>query len=784
MVGYKAYHLLYLLRGTATKRTDDWGETVTNVSQMRRPEGPFGRVTAPLPADRLEWGRVEARGTLPPVAGRPAGLAVRVTTERPLPAGTAVEAWLHFVSDMGPLQVEHPDRPAYFSCSWEGRCEIYSHGLGDVHGAGTFFPYRRFAGVRLPDGAPEGETLALHFRDVPMQTYADDAFNLRIALLDGDELLGYFGDALYRVVGGPARSLRVSAPTVVEPGERFDAHVLAHDGFRNPSGDTLRPDDLVIDGGNCCYDTVEDRPGAAALVRGVRFEEPGVAYLSVRDGSTGVRGNSNPVVVRREARRRVFWGDIHQHACFADGRAAPAASYRYGKRVARLDFGSVAPHVMHLIKPPQHYLDAPPQQGWPEVAEATREATDDAFSALAGYEAGVRQLVGDMNVYLSDLDAVPVEVQMGRRPEDYADFVRRLRELPCEVLLLPHAHAGGGPGRFEVPELPDMQTSVELVSVHGAFPEFYDHWLKAGHRVGVHGAGDNHMPAMGNASPGAHYVNTNGLTAAVAPENTPEQIWRAFRERRTWAVTGNRRIYLDFSVDGSPMGSVVSGGGQKTIRLQAAGTAPLTRIELRKNSETLRTWRPELSERRRLRLHWSDTWPERRTDDSLTTGRIEALGAEIRALEAYNRWNRTDTVEQEGGAVQFRTSAYSRVPRGVLLAIEGVEEADGGAPVLEFHVRDRRWELELLEHTFRLPLDRRVVSRSRPLQVPDSRLRQQFVPGLLTPEFRVESGWVQPDWPRSVELEWTDRAEPGDYYYVVVEQLDCNYAWSSPVWVD
>ncbi len=739
--------------------------------------------TAPIPAHLQTWGEVHQVSPGRLVAGERCDLEIEVELARTISAGRSIEVWAHFVSDISDFQCDSASELAFFGCTWpDGRFETFSYGRGSVHGSGSYFPYRAYAGVRLLDDGRPGQKLLIRLCDIRVQTYSDPLFSLRFALKDADDLVGYLGDVCWQVVGGRTRALRVVGPTVVGVGEAFDCHVLARDRYGNPAGDDLDPDALEVETGGLQHEgfTAGEEPFLAVL-RDMRLDEEGIAYVTVRDRRTGTEGRSNPVVVRQEVGERIYWGDIHQHAYYLDGRCRPTTSYRYGRLVGRLDFGSVAPHMNGLISPPRVYLEAEDQKGWPELRDATKEADREPdFSALLGYEGTLRSYTGDQNVYLSDFDAVPVEVRLGRGVKSYEEFLREVPEMKGEMLLLPHAHAGGGPDRYDLPRLPEWQTNVEICSVHGVFPEFYHAWLQDGRCVGVHGAGDNHMPAMGNANPGKHYVNTNGLTACRAPRNTRDAIWDAFRERKTYAVTFNKRIYLDFSVNGRCMGSILGDAPSEAhIRLDVAGTEPLHRVELLKNCRVVRTWRPELPCREVLRVLWRDTWNERRCDDSDTRGTIEAVGADISLLRALNLYNFHERISEQDGKIRFQTSAYSQTPRGVLLEADGV----GPDAILAFAVRDSRWGEVTLDVTFELPLRERGTVMSRPLNVEISRLRPEFTQEPIVPEFRVEADWLDPDGQMAAKIEWEDECTEGDCYYIRVEQIGGARAWSSAIWI-
>jgi hypothetical protein len=399
----------------------------------------------------------------------------------------------------------------------------------------------------------------------------------------------------------------------------------------------------------------------------------------------------------------------------------------------------------------------------------------------------VTGLISHVNVYYLDPNNRPVtERLMGAwwatpeaRPhvESYAQFLDELARTQGEVLLLPHAHARGGPGVYDLPVLPGYQTNVEICSVHGVFEAFYEQWLKHGHYVGVHGGGDNHMTSTGFANPGYHYPNTNGLAAAWTAARTRRGVWDAVKHRKTYAVTGNQRIFLDMQVNDQPMGSVVVGDtGPHTVRVEVAGTAPIMRVDLARNGEVIRTYRPAVAEREVLRLTWTDDWPSRRVDDSCTTGRIALAGGRMAVLAPLHAYHRTDTFVERDGAIAFRSNGYCGITRGVLVA------ADGQRKSLQFEIKDLHLGQVVLSAMLHVPLVADRVHVTRPLAATDDACRPLFTRKPHQPHLTLEADWVDPDWPKHVRLEWIDHEGPPAYYTVRVEQIDGNIAWSSPVW--
>lgn len=752
------------------------------------------RVSAHLPASLLTWGRVAVLDRCIPAAGDPCSLEVAVALAKEIPAGLKIEVWTHFVSDIGRPQIDTPGAPDYVSCQGDAPLERLVYPEAKVHGPGTFFPYRRYAGITLPDGAAPGSRFLFRFENVAMQTFEESLFNLRFAMIRDDEVVGYLGDAFYEVVGSHKQFLRLIVPTCVEVGEPFSCQIVTCDRYGNKSGDPLVglvfDLELEAEAGDLSFERVAyDADRRLHTVTGVRLEREGTFYIhAALYGAPDVSGRSNPIVARQTWEERIYWGEPHQHTYMADGRGTPTANYAYAISTSCLDFCAVTPHQEFTFAPGMLKIPSPVQKGWEELVEAAEAYNGPDLVTILGSEvSSLGRLSGHMNAYYMDMDNRPelerlhseAELPYGEhRLASYEEYLNVLERSNDEYLLLPHAHACGGPGRFDLPLRPAYQTNVEICSVHGVFEEFYARWLEHGHLVGVHGGGDNHMTSTGNGIPGWHYPNTNGLTGAYAPARTRQGIWDAFRERKTYAVTGNQRIYLGFSIDGHAMGSVASSdGGPRQVHVEVAGTAPVMKVELLRNGQVIHTYRPPLAGRRHLRLAWTDNWCSRRVDDSQTTGRFALAGGRLSLVSGLNLFHPTDSFVDEGGKIVFRSNGYSGITRGAIVEVSG-----DAAETLQFEIEDLHLGKRVLGETFSFSLQDLAAHVDRPLDVESRFVRPCFTRDPQRPEFTLDVEWIDPRWPRVVEVNWQDvRSLPG-YYYIRVEQIDGNIAWSSPIW--
>jgi hypothetical protein len=810
------------------------------------------RVSAHLPASLLTWGKIEVLGDRVLRAGEPCTLRIAVTLDKAIPAGHSLEIWTHFVSDIQRPQLKVTEDSsersegtasssndgASFTCQVDPQNVVFTPCVrpeAKVHGPGTFFPYRRYAGVALPEGAPQGTRFVFMLEDVSMQTYEETLFNLRFAVLKAqcyprtardtplqdDTLVGYLGDAFYVVIGNEKKFLRIIAPTCMETEQAFDkqgpsaCQIIVCDQYGNKTGD----DDLE----DLTFEVKVEQPLKRLLrtvsprvvydadkrlhtIQGLSFAQPGVYYIrAALEGAPDICGISNPIVVKDTWPEKIYWGDLHQHTYFADGRGTPAANYEYAISTSCLDFCAVAPHQESTYAPGLLRVEgAPVQKGWEELTEAAEAYNGAGIVTILGSEAGsLARIAGHMNSYYLDVDNRPELERLGLEPREHAGwgnltederaalYQRYLDELERskgEILLLPHAHACGGPGKFDLPLRPTYQTNVEICSVHGVFEAFYRQWLKHGHFVGVHGSGDNHMTSTGNGNPGWHYPNTNGLAATFAPAWTRGAIWDAIKHRRTYAVTGNQRIYLDFASRSQTsdaqhhMGAIIieetseaNIANPREIRLDVAGTAPVMKVELFKNNDVIHTYRPPLNERRYLRLTWTDSWGSRRVDDSLTTGEIAAQGG-LSVVKTLNMFHRTDKFEERDEGVKFRSNGYSGITRGVILDVQ-----DSGG-FLHYQIKDTHLEKTVLEQTLEVPLAERHTALVQPLNVEERFIRSCFTREPQRPEFILNAEWIDLGWPKVVQLTWQDDDDTPAYYYVRVEQIDGNIAWSSPIW--
>ncbi len=305
-------------------------------------------------------------------------------------AGETLEVWKHFTSDVEEFQVGDPAAPAHFAVQASAagaqlRARMFTNRV--QRNTPSVFPYRKTAGAVLESGTLRpGDKVYFDLggaQGVRMQHYAENLFNFRIVIAGEDgKPRDYGGDAFLKVVGGPAAKLRVSAPGLVAVGERFSVEAIPSDAWGSLAANyqNHRLEFAAPPLGSSPFEY--DPELLHYVAKGLVANQEGVYRLAVRSLDGTLRGRSNPIRVAKHPKRRVFFGDLHQHTYLHDGRGVYEELYLHARRNGLLDFGSLTPHHMPLgVTGPQLHLRQVPG---PSRQLARDDARQQGFERLAG----------------------------------------------------------------------------------------------------------------------------------------------------------------------------------------------------------------------------------------------------------------------------------------------------------------------------------------------------------------------------------------------------------------
>lgn len=507
----------------------------------------------------------------------------------------------------------------------------------------------------------------------------------------------------------------------------------------------------------------------------------------------------------------VYWGDFHKHV--TDGPSIERMDETVEDTKQHLDIYPVLCYPFDWYSKGENggigeetVGGRPKFDDWWETVEETAERHHDPgeFVTFPAYEwNGDRTRWGDRNV---------IYFEEGY-PLDDARSVEELHENLADrrAFAIPHhtAYQVGNRGQDWDAYDPDLAPVTEVYSTHGSSEGVdtpvamdqnadmgprtsggtYIDALDRGHRIGAIASND-----LGGL-PGTW---GKGVAGVWAEELTREGVWEALEARRTYGVTGDR-MELWWTMNDSPMGSVLEGISDLTANIQLDCPRPLRLVELVHNGRVARTYshhdewtRPDEPDGRYsvlIEFGWGPNGSYGDFDETAVewNGSISVDGGSL--LSAQPRFTGFDQrYEVTDGACHFdlvtdRADGYVGDTQGFHVELDAdadtelVVELDDGdqwtVPVAEaldqshLFVRDE-WSVENVAEEFGLTED-------------DIENRDVYFHN--APKVNVH-----PAYPRAActaDVRFDDLSVTGDdYYYVRASQIDGQYAWSSPVWVE
>lgn len=362
----------------------------------------------------------------------------------------------------------------------------------------------------------------------------------------------------------------------------------------------------------------------------------------------------------------VYFGDLHKHSDISgcgilDGTTVD--NYRFWRDWRRLDFMMNSDHS-------EHHDD----YDWVKVRRAARLFSDDGyFAAYSGYEwtsefeSRGNLRCGHYNpTFLTDgpnLPCLSASKAGSNDPNELWALTERSLQPGDDFFTICH-HTGrdNAPLQWEYYN-PKYATHIEVVQSRGS----YEYWncpdpqrrygdttrargyfvqdgLARGYTYGFSGGGDHSGWA---------------LTGVLAPAKTKQDIFRALKEKRCYATNGEK-IFLDFRVDGRPMGSdFKSVAGSQEITVHAAAPSRILRADLWRDGKIIQSARPLANE-------WRVTW----RDDS----------SRLRRTYYYVR------VMTDAGGIAWASPVWvthTRTSPGVRVYVDS-KQAEIAAPQLPF----------------------------------------------------------------------------------------------------
>ncbi len=460
-----------------------------------------------------------------------------------------------------------------------------------------------------------GETIRIVYGDSEALARADDYAEANSAFYfkvdgNGDGLADLVADRpAITIHAREASRLAISLPSTAAPEREVELNVAMLDAMANhaPQGQgrlllESRPPGLTFP------ESVELSADAGGHLRiPVRTSTSGIyrVHVQVEGAEPPINGTSNPMRVAEDI-APIFWGDLHGHSNYSDGTGTPQAYYDYARDVSNLDFAVLTDHDHFGLR----FLDATPEI-WQEIRSVVESTNDpERFVALLGYE-WTSWLYGHRHVVYFDGQG-EVLSSVGASTTTPAELWQALEGR--DALTFAH-HSAGGPVATDWSFVPDpvLEPVTEIMSIHGSSEaddsparirggipgNFVRDQLDRGTRFGFIGSGDSHdgHPGHAHLSPNSgyrkarpdprgeradHRNGNGGLAAVFAASLNEKDLLAAFRKRSTYATSGPR-IWLQATLAGQGMGSVIGAeqvGDVAKLWVEFAGTSGVEYVEL------------------------------------------------------------------------------------------------------------------------------------------------------------------------------------------------------------
>ena len=506
----------------------------------------------------------------------------------------------------------------------------------------------------------------------------------------------------------------------------------------------------------------------------------------------------------------LYWGDFHKHVpeggsidriddVVVDAKehldVYPVLCYPFEWQ-SKGDGGSIGEETVG---------DRPEFNDWWAAVEAASAKHNDPgeFVTFPAYEwNGNRTRWGDRNV---------IYFEEGY-PLDSAWSVAQLNEnlMRRRAFAIPHhtAYQVGNRGQDWDHYDPVLSPVTEVYSTHGSSEAVdtpvpmaqnadmgprtsggtYRDALDRGHRVGA--IASNDLAGL----PGTW---GKGVAGVWAESLTRGGIWEALESRRTYGVTGDR-IELWWTMNGEPMGSVLKGATELEASVSISSPRPLRHVELVHNGRVSETyshhanwdvadpphgrcsvlvefgWGPNDSygDFDRTAVEWDG---ELRIDDGTLVGAQPRLTGFGQRYEVF-----------EGGC-EFKLVTDRR--DGTVGDVQGFHVTLDATPDSELVVHlatGERWVVPIATAVDRSHLFVRHEQSVERIET-DFGLSEDDIENPDVYFHNAPKVMVHPVYPRAASTATVTFEPPvtgDDYYYVRASQIDGQYAWSSPIWVE
>ena len=693
-----------------------------------------------------------------------------------------------FASDMGRPQFDQPDAPNYTTVEASNGAVLHV----EYDPKRNIRPWDKTLYIKVVRGfLREGDRIVIRFGDrrqgspgIRLQTFCEHTFEFRV-LVDAIATYNYVElpeQPEISIVPGPPVRYRAIQPTSRMVGQEFTLSIKGEDRWGNPTDqcnqEFILKSSIAMRG---LPGRIALHPGEfSAVVEGLKASETGDLVISLCDNNGDVLWRSNPNRIVSEQALQPYWGDLHGQSEETIGTNSARDFYHFARDRAFLDVCVHQGNDFQITTP-----------FWEHLNDLSKEYNKDhRFVVFPGWEwSGNTGLGGDRNVLMME-EGRPIHRSSHALVDDLSDIESdansatqlfdALKDEDCVVF----AHIGGRYADIKIAHDQRIERAVEVHSAWGTFEWLVHDAFEQGYRVGIMANSDGHKGRPGASHPGATKFGAyGGLTCMLAPELTRDGIMQSLRKRHHYGTTGCRmvldtrvllkkpgRFYHEDPLLGSAtydeghnavMGDIVGTDEERvTFTVDALGSSPIERIDIRNGLETLETWRPYSDEElgSRIRVIWEGSEYRGRGRETIWDGHAELRGNRFRKLDPINRYNLDKRFEQ----TEENRVEWTALTTGGFGGFDAwLDDASSGSLYIETHLVQVEIPLEDIGRDDLVFENGGIDRRIRVFRMPDE-----------NPVDRVV-----------LKRDVTVRQDSDDALYVRIIQEDGHIIWSSPIYL-
>ena len=292
--------------------------------------------------------------------------------------------------------------------------------------------------------------------------------------------------------------------------------------------------------------------------------------------------------------KKIYWGDLHSHCSISYGEGKLESAIQ--RAAQQLDFCSITGHAFwhDMNQLSNKYVDIKKyhkkgflklKKNWPKIIDNLKKFEKKyTINIFPSYEWHSLKF-GDHNIYSKDFNL---------KLKNASNLQKLKKKLTKNHLIIPH-HIGYGKNFRGINWnyfSKSLSPFVEIFSMHGcsideknSSPMLHEmgtlsgigtaeYGWKKNFKFGVIGSTDHH-----GGYPGSY---GDGMVAAIAEKNTKEEIWKAFKKRNVYALTGDK-INLRFTINDQEMGSEIKNCKKRIIKIKVNSMSSISHVILFKN---------------------------------------------------------------------------------------------------------------------------------------------------------------------------------------------------------